>query len=132
MIYGIGVDLQHIGQIGEAIEKHGSAFLVKIFTEEEVAYCQRYPRTHQHLAARWAAKEAFFKALGAGIGQGFLFREVETRNHASGQPYIVLHGNALAHCDRLGLQTHVSLSHSGEYAMAQVLVTIGEQSERSS
>ncbi|MBO8162782.1 MAG: holo-ACP synthase [Brevibacillus sp.] len=130
MIYGIGVDLQHIGQISEAIEKQGAAFLQKIFTDEEVAYCRRYPRPNQHLAARWAAKEAFFKALGAGIGQGFLFREVETKNLANGQPYLVLHGKARDHCVERGLSAHLSLSHSGDYALAQVVVTHGEGEAR--
>lgn len=124
MIYGIGVDLQHIGQLNDAIEKHGMPFVRKIFTEAEVAYCQQYSRPCQHLAARWAAKEAFLKALGAGIGQGFSFHEIETRNQVNGQPYLVLHGNARKHCDTLGLKAFLSLSHSGEYALAQVVVTM--------
>ncbi|MFD7524217.1 holo-ACP synthase [Paenibacillus chitinolyticus] len=127
MIYGIGLDIQEIAQIGELYVRRKDAFLRKVFTPDELAYCQRHADPGQHLAARWAVKEAFFKAMGVGIGGGYALTDVETVNLPSGKPHVVLHGKPLADCARLGLRVFVSLSHSGEYAAAQIVLEVDRE-----
>ncbi|MGW9125867.1 holo-ACP synthase [Paenibacillus chitinolyticus] len=122
MIYGIGVDLQNIAQLEEAVTRQGESFLRKVFTDRERAYCSRHTSPVQHLAARWAVKEAFLKATGSGLGGQYLFKDLEVVNKPSGQPELILHGKAEEDCKRLGLHIYISISHSGEYALGQVVL----------
>jgi holo-[acyl-carrier protein] synthase len=129
MIYGIGIDIQSIAQIDEIFERQKDRFLKKIFTVEEITYCKRSRVSGQHFAARWAVKEAFFKALGTGIIGGYTFHDVEICKKASGQPYITLSGKALEECNRLCLRSFVSISHSDEYAVGQVILSYENDDE---
>ena len=76
MIQGLGTDIVEIVRIGEMIERHGELFLQRVYTEREVAYCQKRASSYQHFAGRWAAKEAVMKALGTGV-RGVSWREIE-------------------------------------------------------
>jgi len=129
MIYGIGIDIQKISQIDEIFARQKERFLQKIFTEQEIAYCSKYKNCGERYAARWAVKEAFFKAMATGIGGGYRFTDVEIINLASGKPHIVLYGKALEDCKRLGLKVFVSISHSDEYAVGQIILTAADEDD---
>lgn len=121
MITGIGTDLIEIARIQRAIEKNPH-FMERVYTADEIAYCQRKKNAWQSFAARFAAKEAVSKALGTGIGPVGLM-EIEIVNTEKGQPMVVLHGKALQlAADRNIQRVHISLSHSEAYAMATAVL----------
>mgnify|MGYP002519874525 CR=1 FL=1 len=121
MITGIGTDFIEIVRIQRAIEKNPH-FMERVYTANEIAYCQRKKNVWQSFAARFAAKEAVSKALGTGIGPVGLM-EIEILNAENGQPKVVLHGKALQlAADRNIQRVHISLSHSEAYAMATAVL----------
>ncbi|HBR34455.1 MAG TPA: 4'-phosphopantetheinyl transferase [Firmicutes bacterium] len=119
MIMGLGIDIIEIGRIANLIEKKGELLLKRLFTPDELAICGQ---AAHRLAGRFAAKEAFFKALGTGF-RGFKWREVEIQNDALGAPYFRFSGRLQAHLEETGVdRTHVTITHSKEYAVAQVIM----------
>ena len=127
-IYGIGTDLVETARIASALERLGDSFLKRCFTESEIAYCQRHANAALPFAARWAAKEAIAKAFGTGIGLEMSLVELEIVKLPSGQPSVVLHGNAHAHAQSIGtLEIKISLTHTEHYAAAYALVLVGEK-----
>lgn len=121
MIFGIGTDMVEIRRIQNAIERN-PRFLQKVYTEEEIRYCQRKKNQWQSFAARFAAKEAVSKAMGTGIGPIGL-REIEIISAASGQPQVVLHGAAKTFAlEHAITRVSLSLSHSEAYAIATVII----------
>ncbi len=128
MIYGIGVDLIETERLERLISR-GREHLEGIFTDLEVDYClsKRYPE--QHFAARFAAKEAFLKALGTGGRNGIGFSDIEIRNNDVGKPSILLSSNAadiLNRCTASKCFIHVSLSHIRQYGTATVIIETRE------
>lgn len=124
MIYGIGTDMVEIARIQKAIEKN-SRFLEKVYTEEEIRYCQRKKNAWQSFAARFAAKEAVSKALGTGIGK-IALTDIEIVNRSSGQPYVELYGAAKLYAQEHNItRVHISLSHSEVYAIATAIIEEG-------
>jgi holo-[acyl-carrier protein] synthase len=121
MIKGIGVDIVEVQRIKDAIEKYKEKFSGKIFTEEEIAYSMTFKnREYVHLAARFAVKEAFSKAVGTGITQGFRFKEVGVVNKESGEPELVLTGDL---AEKYGhYHFHVTISHTEINAVAVVVL----------
>jgi holo-[acyl-carrier protein] synthase len=123
MIVGVGHDVFQVARMEAELRTQGTHLRDALFTPAEVAYCEakRYPA--QHFAARFAAKEAFFKALGTDPVGGQPWREVEIRNEPSGRPCILLHGptHDLA-CERHVGAVLLSLSHTAELAAATVLL----------
>ena len=113
MIVGIGVDIIEVGRIQTLAEK-SPRFLKRVFTEVEIQYSNGKKNKYQHLAARFAAKEAFFKALGKKIN----WTDVGIVNRPSGKPELVLREGASFSFDR----TYVSLSHLQDYAIAYVVL----------
>ncbi len=115
-----GVDLVEIASLAQSIELGGEAFLQRVYTERELAFCRgRLPQ----LAARFAAKEAISKALGTGI-RGVALREMEIHTERGGRPRVQLHGCAAARAAQLGLDHWtVSLTHRGALAIACVVST---------
>jgi len=123
MIAGIGSDIVSVQRIREAAERHGRRFLDRIFTAAELAYSRGKAREFEHLAARFAAKEALTKALGTGVSGGVLLSDAEVRNNAEGKPEMVLHGRAREGADALGVRRiHLTLSHADLYAVAFVVL----------
>ncbi|HEX2987609.1 MAG TPA: holo-ACP synthase, partial [Chloroflexota bacterium] len=115
MVLETGIDIIEIRRIEEAISRHGARFLDRVYTQGEIRQCRGKAES---LAARFAAKEAAFKALGERVG----WREVEIQRERSGKPRVLLHGRAAEVADRLGLRSwSVSLSHSREDAVAMVV-----------
>lgn len=122
MIFGVGTDIIEVQRVGALVAK-GPFFMERIFTAAEVAYCESKRHKNQHFAARFAAKEAFMKALGTGWSRGIGFNQIEVRHLESGQPEIFLHGKALEYSEEMGiLRMHLSLTHIKEYAIATVIL----------
>ena len=121
MIIGIGLDISEIPRIESSLTEYGEQFERKVFTDEEIAYCRRFRyRVGEHYAARFAAKEAFSKAVGTGVRMGFRWREVGVTRRPGGPPQIELTGGMR---DLYGhLRVHLTLSHSGEMAIAVVVL----------
>lgn len=123
MIFGIGVDLVEIERIQENLTKHGERFETKVFTPTEREYCRRMPIPAQHYAARFAAKEAFLKALGTGWAKGITWQDVGVENLPSGMPRLVITGRAQELALQYGVgEMYVTLSHSRGHAMAVVVL----------
>ena len=123
MIVGIGVDLFSVPRVEDDLDKGEQGLRDTIFTPEEIAYCQtkRYPA--QHFAARFAAKEAVFKALGASGLSGSHWRDVEVRVERTGRRYVLLHDKEREAADSLHVSNvFVSLSHTRDWAVASVVL----------
>ena len=121
MICGIGVDVIEVVRIAEAEKRHGERFLRRIYTQLEME--KVHGNRHQYFAARFAAKEASFKALGTGWSGGVRWLDVEVDNLSSGRPVLALTGVARARADDLGVTLlHISLSHTSGLAVAQVVL----------
>jgi holo-[acyl-carrier protein] synthase len=122
VILGVGVDLVRIERIRQAMARWQDRFLERVFTEGELAYARRRRDPAEHLAARFAAKEAALKALGTGLSMGVRWREMEVQRARGEPPRLALSGRTAALGAARGVRTfHVSLTHDGDYAMAQVL-----------
>ena len=119
-IRGIGVDVIEVNRIRRTIDERGNAFLTKVFSETEVAYCRSKKDPIQHFAARFAAKEAVGKALRTGWSGAFRWKDVEVVNEPSGAPKIVLHeklAETLRRC-----QIHLSISHTETTVVAYAVI----------
>src|ERR1017187_3785639 len=92
MIFGIGIDTIEVPRISRSIEIYGEQFLSRIFAEEEIRYCIGRPHAAEHFAARFAAKEAYAKALGTGVRRGFVWKHVAVLKEPSGRPFLRLLG----------------------------------------
>src|SRR5437870_8794604 len=112
MITGIGIDVIQNDRIRDSIQRFGDRFLKRIYTEVEMEYCNKCAQPEIHYAARFAAKEAAFKALGTGWAAGVKWRDVEVKRLPSGKPELHLHGEAFAKATAMGAKRfHVSLTH---------------------
>lgn len=119
---GIGIDIIEIERVAAAVKKYGEKFLNKVYTPHEINYCtKRKQLRFPELAVRFAAKEAYAKAIGTGIGglgrkmRGITWTEIETRNEPTGKPYLMIKGEK-------AMNALVSLSHSRDQAVAIVHV----------
>jgi len=118
---GIGIDLVKVSRVQRLCEhnKH----LEKIFTLAEIEYCQKRRHKFQHFAARFAVKEAVFKALGTGGWGEIEWTDIEVVRDEMGKPKINLHGKAREMTERMNIKDIlVSLSHCSDYAIAQVIL----------
>ena len=123
-IVGVGIDLVQNGRIRRLLDKFGDRFLYRCFTRGEIAYCMRKPLPEQPLSARFAAKEAAYKALNGRPGLGLKWKECEVINPPGKPPEIVLHGNAKAQAEKLEVnQIFVSLTHEADWSAAVVVLT---------
>ncbi len=120
MIIGIGIDIIEVGRIDRQL-KSEVGLPGDLFTPGEINYCRSKRDSAQFFAARFAAKEAFLKALGTGQRDGISFGDVEVINDRLGKPALVLHRSALEKARIIGItQMHLSLSHIKDYATAMV------------
>jgi holo-[acyl-carrier protein] synthase len=124
MIYGIGVDLVKVDRIKGVLERYGDRFLERVFTEREIAYCRGKAWAASALAMRFAAKEAFSKALGVGLRKnGIRWREVEVIPNPLGKPELYVSGRAAALCETAGIANiHLSLTDEDQRALAVVIL----------
>lgn len=122
MILGVGIDMIEVDRIRRLLTKD-QGFKERIFTPKEQAYCETKKYKAQNYAARFAAKEAFFKALGTGWRGGMAFHEIEVLNDDLGKPEIILHGKAKQLAEEKGVKrVHVSLSHLRDVACSMVTI----------
>lgn len=123
MIRGIGVDIVKVDRIEKAVERWGHRFLKRIFTAAEIERCQKRARPAQCLALRFAAKEAFAKALGLGMRKGLRWRDIEVVHDNFGKPDLLLHNQAQRLLETMeASRTWLSLSDERESALAVVVL----------
>ena len=125
MIYGIGIDLVKVARLKAAIERYGERFLNRVFTPREIAYCQARARgSASAFALRFAAKEAFSKALGVGLRQnGIRWREVEVTPNPRGKPEFSVSGRAADLCAQAEITAmHLPLTDENDQALAVVIL----------
>jgi holo-[acyl-carrier protein] synthase len=121
MILGIGTDIAEVVRIAKSIEN--DLFKKRIFSETEIAYCNIKTNKAENYAARFAAKEAFLKALGTGLRGDITINEIEIVNDELGKPSILLLGNTAEYLSGKNIKhIHVSLSHTKDMAMATVVL----------
>lgn len=121
----IGTDIVEISRVKAAVDRTGKAFLERVFTPLEIEYCQGTTRRkYESYAARFAAKEAFSKAMGTGIGENAHLNEIEVHNLENGKPVLTLTGETLDYFTRTfgDAQIDVSLSHTSKLATATVII----------
>lgn len=125
VIFGIGIDTIEVARIQRAIETYGDQFVRRIYSEEEIRYCSRKPRKYEHYAARFAAKEAYAKAIGTGVRRKFTWRHVVIRNELSGRPFITLAGEMQERASRIiGAEFRIQLSLTHTKDIAEAIVTL--------
>ncbi len=123
MIVGTGVDIVEVPRVAAAMERFGRRFLERIFTPEEMRYCDSKRNRVERYAARFAAKEAALKALGTGWKRGIAWREVEVGRAPGGRPTLHFSGKAGEFAAGLGMKrASLSLTHTEQLAMAQVIL----------
>lgn len=123
MIYGIGVDIVQNSRIEEALKRWGKRFLERAFSQAEQDFFLSRRDPIPLMAVRFAAKEAFSKALKTGLKRGIRLKDIEMLHKESGEPYLVLAGRAKELVDSLNISgVHVSVSHEREYSVATVVL----------
>jgi len=122
MIVGLGIDVAEVKRIQAAIESQGERFLRRVYTLDEVAYCEQFKTKYERYAGRFAVKEAAMKALGTGWSHGVRWVDVEVVRVKGGRPTLSLKGEAKKIADALGVKNiAVSITHTAEQAFAQVI-----------
>lgn len=125
MLFGIGIDTIEVPRIARSIEVYGDQFLKRIYCEEEIRYSSRRPHAAEHFAARFAAKEAFAKALGTGVRRGFIWKEVCVRKEFSGRPFLELGWKMQGRAAKIiGKEFRMQLSITHTKEIAEAIVTI--------
>jgi holo-[acyl-carrier protein] synthase len=115
-IKGIGTDIIEVDRIRQAIDRHGQHFLNRLFTENEQAYCLKFPDVATHFAGRFAAKEAIAKAFGLGFGNSLSWKDMEILPNSLGRP--IVHLSPRIKKEFLHFHLHISISHTQTYAIA--------------
>ena len=123
MIAGIGVDIVAVARIARILEQHGEHFARRLLAPVEFDDYRATPAPAAFLAKRFAAKEAFGKALGTGIAQGVTLPQIAVAHDAAGRPRLELAGAAAEHCARRGIEVwHLSLADEQDHAVAMVVL----------
>lgn len=122
-VLGIGIDVVKVERLLASLERFGRRMESRLYTEAELEYCRRFKDPITHLAARFAAKEAAFKAIGTGLSAGVGWKQAEVIQPGGRQPRLEFHGAALGHFKSLGgIRSHLSLAHDGGIAIACVVI----------
>jgi len=124
-ILGIGVDIEEIQRISSIIQKWDHLFINRIFTISEIQYCENKNKPAQHFAARYAAKEAFSKAIGTGWSGKFRWKDTEIQNDIAGKPLFILHNHL--HEAFYEMDIFLSLSHTRSHVVAMVVIQNSNQ-----
>jgi holo-[acyl-carrier protein] synthase len=128
MICGIGIDLVRVERVRAIAERWQARFLDRLYTQAERRACMNKAAPYASLAARFAAKEAVFKALGTGWSDGVSWRDIQVLNDRSGRPRATVSGRLKTLMKRAGVTgIHVSLSHEADYAVAEAVLTRNRQ-----
>jgi holo-[acyl-carrier protein] synthase len=123
MVVGTGIDLVNIERIEQVMSRWGDIFLRRVFTEQEILRCQKNVRPSTCFAARFAAKEAFLKAIGWGLRNGIHWIDIEVEHDALGKPFLFFRGKVPGVLEALHVRkSFLTLSHEHPYAVAHVLL----------
>ena len=126
-IFGIGTDIVNIKRMEKLLKKHGNQFKNKIFSKNEIIYCNSKKNPSAYFAKRFAAKEALSKALGTGISKGIDFQHIQIYNDNYGKPYIKLNGKADSYLkkkiSKKKYDIYLSLSDDIPWAQATVIIS---------
>jgi holo-[acyl-carrier protein] synthase len=126
-IFGIGTDIVNIKRMEHSLKKHGFSFKNRIFSKKEISYCEKKKNPSSFYAKRFAAKEAFTKALGTGIRKGVNLKNIEITNNVYGKPLILLKGNLSRYLKKKikssKYDIHLSLSDDKPWAQATVIIS---------
>jgi len=123
MIVGTGIDIAEVARIRQSIARFGDRFLRRIYTPDEIRYCDSKANRVERYAARFAAKEAAMKALGTGWNHGVRWLDCEVVRQPGGRPSLAFHGKAAEFAAKLGVKNAaLSLTHTSEQAIAQVIL----------
>ena len=126
-IFGIGTDIVNINRIDQSLKKYGLKFKNKIFSSKELRYCEKKKNSSSFYAKRFAAKEAFSKALGTGIGKNIDLKNIEISNNTYGKPYILLRGKVAGYLKKKvknkKYNIYLSLSDDKPWAQATVIIS---------
>ncbi len=123
MIYGIGVDLVNIARMERVLRRWEDRFVHRVFTPFEIESAQKRKHPASAFALRFAAKEAFSKAVGLGMRRGVRWRDIEVLNDSRGKPYLKLYGFCSELCQKEGIEgIHLSLSDEAGQAVAMVVL----------
>lgn len=123
MIYGIGTDIVYIPRILRILQKYGGKFLNKVYTKKEIEISTKYNSQEvraKYFAKRFAAKEAFVKALGTGFSQGIIMKDIEIYSNIRGKPYLAITKDFISKDYKI----HLSLSDDQDYATAFVVICV--------
>jgi holo-[acyl-carrier protein] synthase len=120
LIFGIGIDLVDVSRIRDSFARFGARFQKRIFTESEIAFCEPLPDKYLSYAARFAAKEAFSKALGTGLRGRIAWREIQVNDNERSRPTLTVSGRAKGLLENRPVL--VSLSHTRGQATAIVII----------
>ena len=121
MVFGIGIDIIEIDRIKNSVEKYGEHFLKKVYTQTELDYCLSKGNKYQHLAARFAAKEAVYKALTTGWSKDVGWQDIEIYNEPNGLPLVNLKGDLNSFLTD-GKSLKISMSHSRDYVACVAII----------
>jgi holo-[acyl-carrier protein] synthase len=119
-VTSVGVDICDIKRMKEIDTKFKNRFLQKVFTPDEIDYCEKKFNKYASYAARFAAKEAFLKAIGTGLRDGFQWKDIEVKRDALGKPYFIFHAYTEEFISKHNV--HLSLSHTDKDAIAFVII----------
>lgn len=117
MILGVGIDIIEIERIKQSVDNYGDRFLNKIFTKTEQEYSLSKKNKYQHLAARFAAKEAIYKALSSDTSEVYSWQDVEIFNEFNGLPRVKFYGSLKDYLNK-DKDLKISISHSDNYVTA--------------
>jgi len=121
MVLGLGIDIIEIARIKKSIDNYGERFLEKVFTDKEIKYCNSKFNKYQHFAARFATKEAVYKALASGWQEGLRWKDIEIQNDTSGMPSIKPSGKLKTFLSE-NTQLRISISHSDNYVTSVAII----------
>ena len=123
MVLGTGVDIIEVDRVKKAVKKWGDSFLKKVFTDKEIKYSKKRRFAYQHLAARFATKEAVLKAFGGGWSRTLPWNNVEIINDKNRKPEIKLYGEARKIYNKSAIEKIIiSMSHTKYYAVANAIL----------
>ena len=127
IIFGIGTDIVNISRMDKTLRRRGSVFKNKIFSKREISYCENKKNSSSYYAKRFAAKEAFSKALGTGIRKGVNLKNIEVYNDSNGKPFISLKGDLSdflkKKIKRKRYNIYLPLSDDKPWAQATVIIS---------
>lgn len=129
MVLGIGIDIIEIKRIKKSVDRFGDRFLKKIFTAIELEYCLKKKNKYQHFAARFAAKEAIYKALSNDTKEVYSWQDVEIYNEVNGLPKVKFYGTLKDYLNH-GKELKISMSHSDNYVTCVAILFSSIQNEK--